>query len=100
MTEPLKAISEGTLTIGGVDLVVVVLEGGHRVIEEKSLERFFDAMARAESAEQRADHLAEVMVPLQEFFDYHAPRKGYQCEFSGEQLLVDAVRAILAGKGE
>jgi len=45
MTEQLpKAISEARITIFGVELIVVQLDDGRRVIEGESLSRFFDAL--------------------------------------------------------
>ena len=46
MTEELpKAIAESTLTIMGVELTVVMLDNGQRLIEGDGIERLFDAMA-------------------------------------------------------
>ncbi|MEA3225077.1 MAG: hypothetical protein U9Q07_03940 [Planctomycetota bacterium] len=52
MSELPRAIKEGTLRIAGVDLIVVVLEDGRRIIESKSLERFFEALGNGAHIEE------------------------------------------------
>lgn len=39
-----KAVKEEIIKIGNVELIVCVLDNGQRVIEEKSFNKFFEAM--------------------------------------------------------
>ncbi len=63
-----RAISEATINLFGVDLIVVQLDNGQRVIEGESLVRFVDAMMddSLELTEEYAIKLAKVIRGLPE----------------------------------
>lgn len=48
------AVLTGTLTIGGSELQVVILDDGRRIIEVQSLEAFFGSMPRDPTPQELA----------------------------------------------